>query len=377
MKKILYIQLLLLFFTGVSPCMAQGTPMEKYQSPLSTEDEVPLVQKEVPLNRDEVPSVHEDAADDVRGRISESEETLSTESELKMDPAISTEQQKTYADIENTLGLVPSFLRNYPPQSIAGAWEEFKSIQLSATTALTPKVKELLGLAVASQIPCSYCAEFHSEAAKFNGATAAEVKEAVAIAGLTRHWSTYLNGLQPDKATFRADVDKMVKYRPGETTGTEAGIAGDTATLRTEEIDTPEEALKDIEATLGFVPEFFSKFPGVGLPGAWKDFKTLELSNSTELEPKIKSLISLSVAAQVPCDYCVYFDTEAAKKHGASEDEIHEALAMAALTRKWSTVLNGLQTDPAAFSKEVEQIVSHLKGQKQIGETGTGRTVVR
>ena len=44
-----------------------------------------------------------------------------------------------------------------------------------------------------------------------NGATDAEIKEALGMASLTRELSTMLNGMQVDEAQFRRDVDKLVK----------------------------------------------------------------------------------------------------------------------------------------------------------------------
>jgi AhpD family alkylhydroperoxidase len=72
------------------------------------------------------------------------------------------------------------------------------------------KEKELIGLAVASQIPCRYCIVFHTEVAKLAGATEAELQEAIAMAALTRAASTVLNGGQVDRAGFRKDVDRIV-----------------------------------------------------------------------------------------------------------------------------------------------------------------------
>jgi AhpD family alkylhydroperoxidase len=118
---------------------------------------------------------------------------------------------EAYADIEKTLGAVPGMFTVFPEAGIAGAWDEFKSVQLNPDTALVGKTKELLGLAVASQIPCSYCIYFHTAAAKANGASEEEIKEAVAMAAIVRHWSTVLNGMQVDPATFRAEVDALMQ----------------------------------------------------------------------------------------------------------------------------------------------------------------------
>jgi AhpD family alkylhydroperoxidase len=119
--------------------------------------------------------------------------------------------QATYQDIERTLGLVPSFFKAFPEAGIAGAWAEFKAIQLSPKTKLDGKTKELIGLALASQIPCQYCVYFHTAAAKLNGATDEDIREAVAMAAIVRHWSTVLNGMQVDLAAFKQETDTVLR----------------------------------------------------------------------------------------------------------------------------------------------------------------------
>jgi AhpD family alkylhydroperoxidase len=119
--------------------------------------------------------------------------------------------EAAYRDIEQTLGTVPTFFRQFPESGIAAAWGEFKSVQLNPNTRLSGKVKELIGLGVAAQIPCHYCVYFHTVAAKANGATDAEIREAVAMAAIVRHWSTVLNGMQIDPAGFRNEVDTVMK----------------------------------------------------------------------------------------------------------------------------------------------------------------------
>jgi AhpD family alkylhydroperoxidase len=89
-------------------------------------------------------------------------------------PAEEPPAQATYRDIEQTLGSVPTFFKMFPEVGIAGAWSEFKSVQLNPKTKLDGKTKELLGLAVAAQIPCQYCIYFHTAAAKLNGASEEE-----------------------------------------------------------------------------------------------------------------------------------------------------------------------------------------------------------
>jgi AhpD family alkylhydroperoxidase len=119
--------------------------------------------------------------------------------------------QATYRDIEQTLGSVPTFFKMLPELGIPGAWAEFKSVQLNPHTQLSGKTKELIGLAIAAQIPCQYCVYFHTVAAKANGASDAEIREAVAMAAIVRHWSTVLNGMQTDLATFKQEVATVMK----------------------------------------------------------------------------------------------------------------------------------------------------------------------
>jgi AhpD family alkylhydroperoxidase len=117
--------------------------------------------------------------------------------------------------------------------------------------------------------------------------------------------------------------------------------------------DAADQAYKEITQAFGGLPGFVQKFPRAGIAGAWAEVRDLELSDKTALPPKTKALIALAVAAQIPCEYCIYADTLSARQAGASDEEIAEAVAMAALTRHWSTVFHGLQIDLATFKKEI------------------------
>src|SRR5687768_12547663 len=64
-------------------------------------------------------------------------------------------------------------------------------------------------------------------------------------------------------------------------------------------------ARDDIAKTLGFVPGFFKVTADSALPGVWEEMKGLQLNPKTALPGKVKELIGLGVAAQVPCRYCV------------------------------------------------------------------------
>lgn len=112
----------------------------------------------------------------------------------------------SHQDIKQTLGKVPGFLDQFPKAALPGACGEVKALEFSNDTALPPKVKALISLAVSAQIPCHYCIWEDTQGAKQAGATDAEIQEAVAISALTRHWSTIFNGMQIDFETFKKDL---------------------------------------------------------------------------------------------------------------------------------------------------------------------------
>jgi AhpD family alkylhydroperoxidase len=105
----------------------------------------------------------------------------------------------------------PQFMKEVSPQqSASAAWQEYMAV-FNPNGALDGKTKELIGLAVAAQIPCAYCIYAHTQGAKHAGATDAQIKEAIAAAALVRKWSTELNGNAYDMAEFKRQVD--VIYR--------------------------------------------------------------------------------------------------------------------------------------------------------------------
>jgi AhpD family alkylhydroperoxidase len=101
----------------------------------------------------------------------------------------------------------PKFMKDtFPEQGLSAAWQETLAVG-NPNGALDAKTKELIGLAVAAQIPCTYCVYYHTQAARHAGATDAQIKEAVAAAAETRKWSTVLNGNEYDMGDFKKQVD--------------------------------------------------------------------------------------------------------------------------------------------------------------------------
>ena len=127
------------------------------------------------------------------------------------------------------------------------------------------------------------------------------------------------------------------------------------------------EVERDIEETLGLVPEMFGRVPDYLLPTEWASFKALVLSDATALPNKYKEMIGLAVSGATRCKYCAYFHTEAARLFGATEDEITETALIAKNTMGWSTYLNTLQFDYDAFVGEFDQITAHVREQMAAG----------
>ena len=99
-------------------------------------------------------------------------------------------------------------LEIYPDSGVVGAWAWMKDIE-DGKGVLDAKTRELIGLAVASQIPCEYCIYYHRKAALAQGATEQELREASAVAANTRHWSTMLYGAEVNIDEYKARIDKL------------------------------------------------------------------------------------------------------------------------------------------------------------------------
>lgn len=121
-------------------------------------------------------------------------------------------REEIYKDIEETLGLVPTFMKSIPEHYLAHEWRLFKDLQLSDKTHIPNKYKELMGLAVAAATRCQFCALFHTESARMFGATEEEIEEAVHFAKLSTGWSVYIHGMQIDYDVFRDELHRIVDY---------------------------------------------------------------------------------------------------------------------------------------------------------------------
>ena len=104
-------------------------------------------------------------------------------------PGISADEARAVA--REAFGVELADIENYPDSMVAGTWAWMQDVE-DGQGALDAKTMQLIGLAVAAQIPCDFCIHYHRQAAMSLGASEQEVAEAVAMAGYVRNWSTVL-----------------------------------------------------------------------------------------------------------------------------------------------------------------------------------------
>ncbi len=80
-----------------------------------------------------------------------------------------------------------------------------------------------------------------------------------------------------------------------------------------------------------------------GAPEAFEGFLALDSAalNTKAIPPKYAELIAIGVALTTQCPYCLDAHTAAAKKAGATEEEIAETVFVAAALRAGAAVTHG------------------------------------
>jgi AhpD family alkylhydroperoxidase len=124
-------------------------------------------------------------------------------------------REQVYAEMTQMFGLVPSFFKLVPDNSLELEWRLFKTVQFDEGP-IPNKYRELIGLGISAITKCEYCILYHTEVAKLNGATDAELEDAVHYAKSSAGWSAYLNGMQVDKQQFAAELAQVADYVRGQ-----------------------------------------------------------------------------------------------------------------------------------------------------------------
>ena len=116
-----------------------------------------------------------------------------------------------YDEVKQYFGLVPDWIKTMPEAGLSGFWSLMRDFEL-AETAIPNKYKELIGIAVSGATRCRYCALFHTEGARLNGATDDEIAEAGFMGALTMLGSTFLNAEQIDYERFANETKQVVEH---------------------------------------------------------------------------------------------------------------------------------------------------------------------
>lgn len=119
--------------------------------------------------------------------------------------------EETREEIEGALGFVPGYFDVLNEQDLVNEWPNFRRYALEET-AIPPKYRELIGLAVAANLKCPYCQSFHTEAAKMHGATAEELAEISFLASWTARYSALIHAQNYDMETFDQELGLVADY---------------------------------------------------------------------------------------------------------------------------------------------------------------------
>lgn len=118
---------------------------------------------------------------------------------------------ETLKDIENTIGIVPGFMKALPEEVLVNDWALWKKYTIGET-AIPGKYRELMGLSVAANIKCPYCQAMHTAMAKHHGATDEEFQEIYYLASLTARWSSMIHAQNYEWEKFQKEAEQIGKH---------------------------------------------------------------------------------------------------------------------------------------------------------------------
>ncbi|MCU4924613.1 carboxymuconolactone decarboxylase family protein [Halobacteria archaeon AArc-dxtr1] len=118
---------------------------------------------------------------------------------------------ETVTDIEETFGMVPGYMEALPEEALVNEWPNLKRF-LFGESAIDPKTRELVGLAVAAAIGCEFCRHFHKGAAQLHGATEEELSELSFLASYTPRYSALIQAQDYDIDVFKDEVEQIAAH---------------------------------------------------------------------------------------------------------------------------------------------------------------------
>ena len=120
------------------------------------------------------------------------------------------------------------------------------------------------------------------------------------------------------------------------------------------------DTVEEMERTFGRVPAPLNSIGEEDATNEWPMFEKYTVGES-EIPAKYRELIGLAVAANIKCPYCAHFHREAARLHGATDEELEETYVLASFTSRYSAMLHAIQYDLEQFEDEVAEIGEHLQ----------------
>ncbi|WP_025684203.1 carboxymuconolactone decarboxylase family protein [Paenibacillus maysiensis] len=168
---------------------------------------------------------------------------------------------------------------------------------------LTAKYKELIAIAIAHTTGCPYCIEVHVTQAKKLGASKEEMAEAIMVATALKAGSAMAHGVNALNAYDGSDDDEL--YRA---------------------------------SYINRLREFTQ------LSDSFKSFASFDQQalKAGMLSTKEKELMAVAVAHTTGCPYCIDIHTKAAKKAGATKEELAESIMVATALKAGSALAHGV-----------------------------------
>ncbi|PTX61861.1 AhpD family alkylhydroperoxidase [Melghirimyces profundicolus] len=160
---------------------------------------------------------------------------------------------------------------------------------------LSVKEKELIAVAVAHSTECPFCIDSHTKGAKKAGASLEELAEAVYVTASIEAGGAFAHSANMHNALDEAADDAL--YRRS--------------------------SMEHMKKLRQHAPEPFDAM--------MRFFQTATAEG--KLSVKLKELIAVAVAHTTECPYCIDIHSKAARKAGASDAELAEAILVTAYLR--------------------------------------------
>lgn len=116
--------------------------------------------------------------------------------------------------ITETLGTVPAVLDWVPDEMLEAEWRLLRRVLVDESL-IPPRYRALIGVAVAAALRCPSSTALHTALARAQGASDADLAEAVHHAAFVAGWSTRVSGLMVGAAVAEADVTRIIEHTTG------------------------------------------------------------------------------------------------------------------------------------------------------------------